>query len=857
MKHVLLFFALLCALPAQAQVAREPAAASAATADLGVVRFRVAPDARISQEDGANDLVLSLKFSRQGEPLAPQLRGVDAAGLESWSVVPLGRGVQRLDLRLSPTVKGTQVVRRAGSVIEVQLSSTLYAGSARRAQVAAADATPVEGTPDVALSGILAETLTEAPTTVALDPLLLPIGAAGPLREEVAFTPPALSWGRVPDVIRDAWDADPTLKEAIRRAEEGDPRGAAKLLHGYPARDDAHHALLALARGWVWAQPVPPGRHPASAGLAGEAFHLAAAFAPDAPWASWASARAGYHQTLEHRYDEALLLYRRALDTAPDHPERPYWEVGAGIAAVGRGRDDEGLVRIARWLGGVEEFEQDFVFEARRVVLHALWANGEAARAARVLDLLRGDHPTLATHPTLAQEWGLLMLDAGRYPEAKLHLEELERGSSRVQRERTRWWLHEAALGSLDVVEARRALRRLLEDTPASTLGPLAKLRLRTLDLWSTEPEKREMGWPEFSLLMQQEAQQWPHTSIEREALSLTAQVWFSSGLVEDALRLYAWVEERGGPEHGATAYEQLICAYAPATFASLLDQGHTLAALGVWREHLEGGAMRSCGASDLRLRAARGALDAGLPDLAVRWLGQAVSQGQTPEQDGAHLLLMARAYLDGRNLAAAARTLRFIANEELPRSALEEAELFGALRVAEGDFAGAAAAYDDAIRAANAEPATRGRIPSLQIARGRALARADDGRRAESDLIAGLTKEGSDDVAADWLLVATIRHERADASGAWTDPSLTAQDAWEGARDAADAVLAAEPDPNQERAARWHRAAALVALGAQEEGRAALEELAKTEDAWGLLARERVTALTVAQELDERTASL
>jgi len=853
MSRLVLLLALTLALPAQAQEARQPTTASAANADLGVVRFQIAPDARISQEGDTDDQVLSLLLSRQGDPLASQLRGIAAAGLESWSVVPLGRGFQRLDLRLTPAVRGTQVVRRAGSVVEVQLSSRLFAGAASQARPAAA---PTEGQPDVALTAVLNQTVVRAPTTVALDPLLLPIGAAGPVRAEFPFEPPARTWGRVPTVIREAWDADELLRKAVRTAEEGNPSAGARSLHGYPASDDAHRALLALARGWIWSQPTPPGRRAASAGLAGEAFHLAAAFAPDAPWAPWAHARAAYHRELEHRFDEALLLYRRALDEAPDHPERPYWEVGAGISAIGRGDADVGLVRIARWLGGAAAFEQDFVFEARRVVLHALWSNGEPARAARLLDLLRSEHPALATHPRFAQEWGLLMLDAGRYPEAKLHLEELERRSSRVERERTRWWLHEAALGSLDILESRRALRRLMEQTPATTLGPLARLRLRTLDLWSAEPDKREMGWAEFSVVMQQEAQHWPHTSVEREALSLAAQVWFSSGLVEDALRLYAWVEERGGPENGAVAYSELACTYAPATFESLLDRGHTLAALGIWREHLEDGSMRACGAPNLRLRAAQGALDAGLPDLAVSWLGYAVAQGQPAEQDGIYLMLMARAYLAARNVAAAERTLRFIANEDLPHDALTMAEITGALRVAQSDWEGAASAFDDAVRVATASRALD-RIPQLQIARGRALAAADNGRRAETDLVAGLAKDGSDDVAGDWVLVARIRHERADDGTSWTEPGLPAQDAWEGTLAAADAALAEEPTGPTERAARWHRAAALVALGQQDDGAAALSELAKTEDAWGLLARERLTALTLAAELDASTASL
>ncbi len=851
--------ALLVALPgpAWAQQARDPDAATAESADRGVLRLQIDPGARVVVDDDTRDRVFSVTLWRQTAPLGAQLRGVDLAGLAAFGVVDQADGAQRLDLRLRDDVRGTSVVRRGPDVLEIQLSSRLFAGAAVRVerQQTAAREQVGAGEPDAELGAILAETLPAAQQWVEVPPFLFPVGRTTPVREAIEFAPHGRTWGLVPPVIRDAWATDDRIAAAIREAEEGAPDDAARSLHGYPTPDDPARVLLALARGWIWAQPVGPTRAPASAGNASEALQLASALAPDAEWAPWARARAAYHLEWERRYDEALLLYRQAIQAAPDHRERPYWEIGVGIALIGRGRGEEGVAQVAKWAGVLGAHEEDFQFEARRAVLYALWELGEPERAARVLDLLTERHPSRATTPDDALHWGLLLLDAGRPAEARPHLDTVERlAERRVVRERARWWLHEAAMATGDQLEARRALRRLLAQTPGSALGPLAKVRLQALDLVGTPAGERAMGWPEFALVLEREALLWPHTVLELEALSMTAQILMDAGLLEEGLRMYSWVEDRGGDSRGAIAFDEIVCRFAPVAFRSLERRGHAVAALGLWRTYLEGPEQRACVDPAIRAEAAATALSSGLPDLALSWLGQAVAEGQSQTDEATYLLTMARVFLDEGRPEAARRTLRFIEAGELPADPGAVAEAWGDVTLAEGDALVAVSSYDRAL--GSADPGDGARIASLRMRRGQARLQAGQPALAEADLTFALDQGGAENAAGGWLLVAGLRQKRAEAA---SDPSFrplddVGRDAWRATLDAADKALAASPVESQRRSATWHRASALLGLGDVDAASALLDELADEGDVWGLLAKNRRSSLALEQDLDART---
>lgn len=855
MRAMVLALLLAAPLSAAAQAERDPNVATPESANLGVLRFRVDPLARVTVDRALDDRILSLVFSRQESPLAAQLRGTETPGLVGFSVVPL-RSSQRLDLRLANAVRGAEVIRRGADIIEVQFSTRPFAGASLRVRRAQEERQGQlkDTNLDQGLQAVLAETLqTVAPEWIDLDPFLLPVGRTGPVRQEVLYKREGRTWGIVPPVVRDAWATDDVLRNAVIQAESGKPLKAAQALYGYPNPDDAAAALLALARGWIWSQPIGPHRKPANAGRAGEAFQLAAALAPDSDWAPWASARAAYHYEWESRYDESLLLYRRAISGAPDHPERIHWEIGIGMALIGRGRYEEGVAQVASWLGGLGGHEEQARFEGRRAVLYALWALGDVVRAARVFDLIRDQHPTLSTEPERTQNWAMLLLDAGRYPEAREHLDTLEVAADRrVVRERARWWSHEASLAMKDVLEARRALRRILEQTPGSALGPLARLRLQTLDLWSATPEEREMSWPEFSLVLQKQALLWPNTSLELEALSLSAQIWFDAGMIEDGLRLYDWIEGRGGSTRGAIAYDRVVCEHAPMAFRTLRARGHDLAALGLWRTHLEQPERRACVDPEVRAQAVETALSSGLPDLALDWVGKAVIEGQKAEDDAAHLLLMAQTYLRQGRPEAARRTLRFIEADELPVKPGPLAEAWGDLLLKEGDAAGAAERYGEALSVVS----TPERVAHLTMRRGVAWDRAGRPDLAERDLLAGLEAGASEDAAGAWVLLASIRQDRAEAESDASLAPLTprAREAWSATLTAASQALEASPQPSQTRAATWHRASALLGLGRADDAEPLMQNLMEGDDAWALLAKNRQSGLSLEQSLDEQT---
>ena len=129
MRAVVLALLLAAPLPAAAQAERDPDVANPESANLGVLRFRIDPGARVTVDRALDDRILSLVFSRQESPLAAQLRGKETPGLVGFSVVPL-RASQRLDLRLANAVRGSEVIRRGADVIEIQFSTRQIEGDA-------------------------------------------------------------------------------------------------------------------------------------------------------------------------------------------------------------------------------------------------------------------------------------------------------------------------------------------------------------------------------------------------------------------------------------------------------------------------------------------------------------------------------------------------------------------------------------------------------------------------------------------------------------------------------------------------------------------------------------------------------
>ena len=841
--------------------ARDPAAASAASAGLGVVRFLVDPNARVVTDGDVGDSVLTLGIWRSSVEISGQLRRASAEGLASWSVVPGPGSSVQVDLRLTPEVKAAEVIRRGPEVLEIQLSETRFAGASVRvrAQLREEAAARAGEAPDTKLRSILDEPGRISPTWVQYPPFLLPVGPAGPMRNPVRWEVRPRTWGRVPTVIREGWSASPPLREAVLDAEDGSPVQAVMSIKDYPTPDDAARIAYALARGWILGQVDPATGQPVDPGRAGDSYLLAAGLAPDADWAAWARGRAAYHQEHERRFDESQYQARRAAQLRPEDPERPHWEVGAGISLVGRERWEEGIEQITSWLGGVPALDESVLFEGRRAVLVALWNQGDAWRAARVLDLLREEHPTLTNDPAWDEEWGLLLLDAGRYPEARGYFERLERtADTRVLRERSRWWLHEAAMGAGNLLEARRALRRLLEQTPGSALGPLTQMRLEILDLLAADPKERAIGWPELAVKLQEKALLWPQTSLELEALSLTAQIWLDEGLYEDGLRLYEWVDERGQPNRSALAFRRVLCEHAPAAFRSLRARDEHVAALGVWRRYLERPEMRTCVDPLLRADAAATALTAGLPEIALTWLGQAVAEGQRGRDDAYHLSKMAAIYLEEGRVDVARRTMEFLRTSELPVDEVQVEEVWGNLLVAEGRPAEALEHYDRAVAAAASSARRRPLIPELRLERGKARALVDDRAGATEDLRFALENKAGTDPVGNWLLVARLeqRFAETESDAKFTPRTAAAERAWkavEGAIAAARA-LDVEPSAEQDRALTWFEASAKLALGKEKRARKLLQELGKGSDAWGLRARNRLGSLDVEQALDART---
>jgi len=798
---------------------------------LGTLGLRLSPGARVSVDESLEDSVVRLSFWHQEMPLGPQVAQAGVTSIRTFSSVPVSRNAVRLDLRLSEEVKGVSVVRTSPETLEVHFSAHSFAGTAlrlehRRSQQAQRDALVAE---DSELTSVLGTPARQAVPWLEWEPLTWPVGTASPVRVPLQPALDPYSFSHPPVEVRALWSRNADIVDAVNKIDHGEIASGVRQLAALPHSGDASRAAVALARGYAWSRTNAQGE-PFHPGRAADAFLLAAALVPDASWAAWARGQAGYGFERERRFDEALIQLRRAIAAAPDHADRPFWELGVGLALLGKGRTTEGLEQIASKTGGLPGTAVQARFAARHAVAWTLWREGQPGLAAAVVDLLIAEHPERARDPMYDQRWARIYLDAGRSAAALPFLERIEAdGVRKVDRERARWWLHETALAHHDSLTARKWLKELIDGTPGSVLVPMATARLQLLDAVESEGSNPELSWQNVALDMRTRALQWPHTPIEDETLSMTAQLFAALGMVEEALHLYRWIEERTPTEGGAVAYQHVVCELAPQAFNELRSRGELIAALGIYRGYLDDPSMHGCVDIETRADAAATAVTAGLPDLAARWLGQAVAEGNGGTDEVRNLVALAQVYLQEHKVDAAAQTLEYLDGAQLPRPAGVVEEAWGDVHVAQERWADAAVAYTEAIETSESSVRRRAIIPSLRYRRGIALMHAGDPHAALEDLRASVPAAGAADPVSGWLHLASVAVQIAESPTELQEVVT-----------ACDAAAEGEPTEIQQRALAWYRAQALQRLGEHEPADALFADLVAGTDSWALLARER-----------------
>ena len=802
---------------------------------LGKLELEISPGARVAISDGIDGGLLGLSLWHQESALGSQITRAGLPAILTFSAVPISRNAVRLDLRLASEVKGVSVVRTAPDRLEVHFAAHRFAGHAVRLENRRAEAEFDQEDnlrPDGPLTAILLSPVLEAPAWVEWPPIVWPVGPASPVQARLGLEPEPRPFGRPPTEVRQAWAASPTVAAAVQLAEQGRVVAAARQLSGLPMKDDTFRATVALARGLTWSQPTSTGE-PVSAGRAADAFLLAALLQPDASWNAWARGQAAYHFERELRFHEASRQYELAITAAPDDRSRAWWEVGVGLSLLQLHRPAEGTARVAAALGGLPGAADQARFAARRAVAHSLWIDGEYGAAAAVVDLLLAEHPQLARAPRYDLRWSRIFFDAGRSAAAMPFLERFETTATRrVDRDRARWWLHEAALVHRDSLTARKWLRRILDDSPGSTLVPLVRIRLEVLDALESEGRDPTLTWQQVALHLREAALRWPHTPVEDEALSLTAQLFVELGLLEDSLSLLRWVEERTPTVGGAVAYDHLVCQVAPRTFHELRGRGELTRALGVYRGFLDRPAMHGCVDVATRTDAASTAMAAGLPGLASRWLGQAIAEGVGGSEETRNLVALAKVYLAEGKIDAAEQTLEYLEDSELPQPPGLMDAAWGDVHLAQERWEQAEVRYGQALTRVGASVRSRSLEPSLIYRRGLAREGAERHAEAAVDLRAGVAAGGATDEATGWLRVASVEIRVAS-----TDEQL------EAVLQACDAANEADSGDSQQRAISWYRTRALSGLGRTEEAATGLAELAAGADSWALLAREATAA--------------
>ena len=799
---------------------------------LGTLIIDVSPRTRVATIGEFENGLFQLGLWNHDVPIAPQLLASKLPILVTFNTVSLGATGVRLDLRVDPDVQAIAVVRSSSDTIELHFSSHTFAGAkvrmmARRG-LEKLDVDKYE-TADTALGEILAMQLTDPPGWIRWGPITWPTGKSSPLQPSLRLQPEPHPFGRIPKLVRRGWNDSPILARAVELANQGRIIEASQAVSGLPVATDRDRAMLALARGYVWSQPDGVGE-PIAAGRAAQAYSLAAGLMPEADWASWARGQAAYNFGRALKFFNAIYNYEKAIEIDPANPDRPLWDVGAGLAMVQAGRPSEGVARLVRTIGGVPNSSDGLRFTGRRAVAHVLWSGGEVTRAAKVFDLIAAESGSLAKNPRHDERWGRILLDAGRPAEAFPFFERLERESTqKVERERARWWLHESGLAQKDSVASRRWLREVVQKTPASTLGPLAKVRLRVLDSVETGGQDVSgLRYPEVALALRNTALEWPNTPVQDEAISLAGQLFFAMDMLEEGLHLYRWVNERASSEGGAMAYSKIICEKAPLAFDELRAHGHALRAVGIFRVFLDTPAGRTCVDSEMRAAAAATAETAGLPSLATRWLGQAVATGGTTADDALNLIELARLYLREGNLSSAEKTLRYIeaTNTTIPEGLVDE--VWGDIHLENESFADAAKAYDKALLGVAKSVRHRNRESRILYQRG--LAKLALGEHAASipDLSAGVEKGGAPRGPRAWLRLIESRLTVAKTADDFEKVLELCLEAEKGAL-----------DETSHRAISWHRSHALARVGKTEQANQILQDLSGGTDAWAVMAVE------------------
>ncbi len=795
---------------------------------LGLLKLELSPGARVTAEPTLDDGVFRLSLWRQEVAIGSQVSRAGLPIIRSFNSIPQARHAMRLDLRLAPEVNGV-TVERDRTELRVSFYDRRFAGDAVRLQSRRAeearDAARNERE-DAKLAVVLAEPRIARPPWVQTGPVTWPTGFASPVHPPLRLDSRPRRSPPVPKELRAAWARHPELASAIEAAELGKLEDAAWALRGLSMKGDGASALYAAARGFVLSLPASDGEpwHP---GRAGDAFVLASGLNPGVPWEAWLRGMAGYAYERDRNFHESELQYGRAIPLAPDHPDRVFWQLGRGLSLIGRHRSTEGIDELVRSLGSLRSRDDAMRFELRRSIAWALWRDGETAPAAAVADLALAEHPTLARDSGFDLHWGRIYLDAGRTAAALPFLERQLAEGDRVTRERARWWLHEAALSHHDITESRRWLKEILNRTPGSTLAPLARLRLQVLDSVAVDGEGKDRSWQALSLAVRDVALAWPNTVVEDEALSIAAQLWIELDLLQDGLNMYRWLEGRTPSEGGAIAYHEIVCRTAPRAFNDLRTRGEVTRALGLYRGFLDLPSMHGCVDSETRKDAANAALSAGLPDLAARWVGQAVAEGTGGIDETRYLVDLADIYLRQGKPEAAAQTVSYLDNSDLPHIPVIVEAVRGDVLREQGESVDAAAAYAQAMDEAADSVRNRALLPELHYRRGLALFDAGQLAAALPELTEGVRLGGAEDPAVGWLKVASVGAQIAKEAAAWQAVLV-----------ATEAAGGEEPDEAQTRALDFYRARALGGLGKGAEADALLAALATGTDTWALQAR-------------------
>lgn len=808
------------------------------THPYGRLVLQLSPDALITADSRLDNGIFRVNISQQREVLGPQIANSLSPALESYSIVPISAHALRLDLRLDPGVRGVSIVRPTSTRLEINFEEHKYSG--RAVEIAAREAQKEEDAASSSWEDKPLADLLQAPGFKSLpwvqwQGLYIPVGAESPVRLALPIEVRPYPFGTVPLEVEQAWRRKSLLKKAVARAESGDIVAAGESLAGLPAEKDSSRALVALARAYVWSRIDASGEH-FHPGRAADAFILAAGLMPKAEWAPWARGQAAYLLGRERRFVEAMMQARKAIDSAPDNPDRPYWEITRGFSQIQLGQASGGLEAVVRSLNGTPSEDSHIRFEARRVIAHSLWTSGEFARASQVVDLLLAETPIAARNSDWDMLWARIYLDANRPARALPFLERIEEGAAKkIDRIRARWWLHEAALAHRDLDDARIWLRELMSKTPGSTLVPIARMRLRLLDLLASEDE--EGGQPidrqKVALDLRGEALMWPHTSVEDEALSTAAQLFISMDLLEDGLNLYHWIQQRTPTHGGAVAYEEVVCASAPKLFDILRNQGNVTRALGIYRSFLDDTRMHACVDPQTRSDAAAAAQAAGLPALAAKWLGQAVAEGVARADAAENLVQLASIYLEEGKVDSAAKTLDYLENLQMERSSLRTDAVRADVLAAQGLYDEAISSYNSAIEASFRSVRTRAAVPSLTYRRGLAKEMGGNDAAAFPDVYKGASLGGAPDPVAGWFHVATLASRLARGEKDWRSVLEACEELEE--------LLGKRKDPQEDRlrGVRWHRAQALFRLDSIDESQPLLRELSSGTDTWALSARQ------------------